>query len=1286
MKFFLLTLLQLLALNLLSQEGQGISLPTIIPPSPEVGKLTEAGKLSTGLHSGSANVNIPIFSFKVNSAGINIALSYNSNGIKVDDIPSRVGLGWNLVAGGVVSRVIHNQPDDGTAPFLNPPSNPYNQNGELLTYLQAVTQPLPAFDTEWDEYSYSFNGMSGRFFLDENGNGVSMPHSNVKIKVFGFNSGTKYFEITAPDGIKYTFGSLSKETTRSINIQGGATGNVIKNAAFETSWFLDRVNTPEGGVIDFNYSSVDIVTQTGKYQTLIKPLIVNPLCPDQPGVKCNYSESSGTNVIEYTTKILESIISENVTVNFFYENRPDVSGDKRLTSVVVHPNDILNPVKSLIFEYETPGVNNNSWNKRFFLKKVKDNEVSATGQPSIDHEFGYDDINGMPERLSYGQDWYGYNNGQTNNPFFAPLIPSIVNLVEGGGNGGNRNPGTLEQMKKGSLLSIKYPTGATESFEYEPHTISQNIGTPAMEIASTNGSGIGTNSPWLHTSNTFTATSDQQATIFLTCNKSPAFPDAPSGEGDKIYQLNVKETATGTIVFTRFYRYYSSEQFTLNLQANKSYKLELTIWGEVNAGSVNVHFNQATNYSYQNVPVGGIRVKSIKAFDPVSNKNNNRYFSYAYPNDFSKSSGVGPFFPTMYEQYINGPAICYPGTFQVSILKCNTYLVSSGGINQAYSFAGSNVGYASVIESNDPLFNNGFTQHQFHTSYPAIANPNIIMGTSPLGTPVYMDTDLNGMELQTTIFKKSTTGDFMPLREVINNYVISDQINQSRTSYIARHRFVAVVGVTSPPNSTIFDGFDLVKYNYNSKWVQLASTTEKNFDEKGENPVTVVKTFSYDNITHLQPTKETVNNSKNETFITEYKYPADFATTTPVNVYQKMVNQHKLQEKIEIRKYKTSVLEPNLHETIQTEFKDWYNDGKIIAPEWIKTKFKGNSNWDNRLQYPQYDIKGNPLEVRKVNDISESYIWGYNRSLPIAKVAGSSYTKIAFTSFEDNEKGNWTYSGSPIQGSPVFTGTKSYNLSAGAITKSITETGNYFISYWSKAGQATIAGSTVTSQVAIDGWTFYEHKINIAAPLVLAVSSATSLIIDELRMYPENSLMTTLTHKPFIGVSTQNDPTNQVLSYAYDGFNRLLIVRNRNGEILKQYAYKYQETVSGILSTTPNWVATSVERCVQVPPNNNYTGYLEREEKDMNPASSTYLQPRYISTNPSATCTPIDNCTGLDKRVVVGIGCETGKKEFYYSTLQNGFWECKYYYIWSDGFRSPDYMGYNGSSCIGDPQ
>jgi hypothetical protein len=103
-----------------------ISLPTVIPPSPELAQLSKVGALSAGLHTGSANVSIPLYSFLVNSVTVNIALSYNSNGVRVDEIPSRAGMGWNLIAGGVVSRIIRDEPD-GDVQFQTPPDL-YNKN------------------------------------------------------------------------------------------------------------------------------------------------------------------------------------------------------------------------------------------------------------------------------------------------------------------------------------------------------------------------------------------------------------------------------------------------------------------------------------------------------------------------------------------------------------------------------------------------------------------------------------------------------------------------------------------------------------------------------------------------------------------------------------------------------------------------------------------------------------------------------------------------------------------------------------------------------------------------------------------------------------------------------------------------------------------------------------------------------------------------------------------------------------------------------------------------------
>jgi len=45
-----------------------------------------------------------------------VALSYSSNsGLKVNDVASNVGQGWNLIAGGIITRMQVGEPDDQQA-------------------------------------------------------------------------------------------------------------------------------------------------------------------------------------------------------------------------------------------------------------------------------------------------------------------------------------------------------------------------------------------------------------------------------------------------------------------------------------------------------------------------------------------------------------------------------------------------------------------------------------------------------------------------------------------------------------------------------------------------------------------------------------------------------------------------------------------------------------------------------------------------------------------------------------------------------------------------------------------------------------------------------------------------------------------------------------------------------------------------------------------------------------------------------------------------------------------
>ncbi|MGE5518906.1 MAG: DUF5977 domain-containing protein [Candidatus Dadabacteria bacterium] len=212
-----------------------------------------------------------------------------------------------------------------------------------------------------------------------------------------------------------------------------------------------------------------------------------------------------------------------------------------------------------------------------------------------------------------------------------------------------------------------------------------------------------------------------------------------------------------------------------------------------------------------------------------------------------------------------------------------------------------------------------------------------------------------------------------------------------------------------------------------------------------------------------------------------------------------------------------------------------------------------------------YDANGNIKEQSKTDDIKMSYLWDYSHTYPIAQITNSDVLKVAYTSFESDGTGGWSIP-STSRVTTALTGAQAYDLSNGSITKSdLNSTINYKLSYWTYTGAVvSIQGaSSPVAKASKNGWTYYEASVSGVTYLQIGGSG----IIDELRLYPNNSQMTSYTYDPLIGLTSSSSINNELKFYQYDGLGRLLNIRDADQSILKLYDYKYKVSYTSYFSS-----------------------------------------------------------------------------------------------------------------------
>ncbi|NVK53261.1 MAG: hypothetical protein HWD85_10030, partial [Flavobacteriaceae bacterium] len=460
-------------------QGQGDfkpKLPDLISPSPTAYNLGKYGDIPVNEATGMANISVPLYTYSTPNLSVPISLSYTTSGVKVGQVASWVGIGWNLNAGGVITRSIRGVADED-ATYRTFPSYSSMQTLKTTnptayyTFIDNVAKKIN-YDYVPDVFNFNFNGYSGSFFLDETMTPILVKkESELKIEKINNNDFLAGFKITTPKGVVYTF-TVTEQTKSRTNCGSHSPSSDFKI----TSWYLSKIAHYLGDEITFEYGNTSdyfyLSSLTESYSQNENTSLTE-LCgvtlPPKGKTRClTDSYVKGKTL----TKITSNRNSGSVVFSST-KSRLDID-DYKLDAVVIK-NHLNTQIKQFSFNYTqvastvpyagalshfyVPNSNNEKY--RLFLNFIEEKDALGNASNGKKYSFEYNSPTSLPRRLSLSQDELGYYNGKTNLSLLPNTEGDGFNIVRGD------RSFDFNSAIKGILTKIIYPTKGYTELEYE---------------------------------------------------------------------------------------------------------------------------------------------------------------------------------------------------------------------------------------------------------------------------------------------------------------------------------------------------------------------------------------------------------------------------------------------------------------------------------------------------------------------------------------------------------------------------------------------------------------------------------------------------------------------------------------------------------------------------------------------------------------------------------------------------------------------------------------------------
>ncbi|MEO9964361.1 MAG: BACON domain-containing protein [Reichenbachiella sp.] len=990
---------------------------------------------SENLSSGVLNINLPI-----ESHILPISLNYTTSGIKVSQRASIVGLGWNLTAGGEITRQVRGQPDDYEEGYsgLNQRGQYVDEFGPIIAEGQNNNGLSTVWDSEPDLYSFNFLGHGGMFTLDYERNVIKLTPNNFRITAKFVNASTDYFEFTIVDeqGNTFLFDKREEVTT----IRSGY------SKSYDRKWHLTQITQYQTGYqVDLAYERFEEYTETNIFRS--KTLEDNDISKEKEEPVDEEVDNS------WTPWLLSQIVLNETQINFDYSSQPSSGTQQsklqRLDHITYSTHGV--EVQKYTFEYKH--------SLRSFIPRMMLAGVTKSTLDVVMYQFTYfGEQNGetlLPDYNSIKQDHWGFYNDNTALSSF-PV------------DGANKEP-SLPHTRSHSLKKIYDAFGSYQEFDYELnqyHDGSNNQQAGGLRIAH-------------------------------------VFKGEENGDRYKVksYQYDQNATSSGHLYAIPQYSYSTEE---LNTQE--------PLHSFVDIKQYSVH-----------------RDRSMEQLtDPMG-----RHIAYKYVKVIDANLG---YTQTQFHVFEDDKSVFETGVLDIEFMVYGTSYVSgydnseSPGPFGSRKFSGSTVGLPKVIEvrrDDEALL----SKEQFEYEY-----------------------DIPDA-------KNAWGFHFLKVRNITNE----GELSANQSQYL-----------TGVYDNKLGQALLIKKY----------STSYESSDESKS--LTVVTDYIYHSGDYTLLDTQTTYRLGGEAQTQSAK--TDYVIMEVDHTDHKKADEDHIVQAIDKRFTYINGEEVSKIENV------YYTDRLRLKNQKSYVYESGNPYLIGDINY-KYDGAGKVVEILdNLTGKASSQIWDRNGTVVVASINNAEVEACAYSSFEDVSSNGWAgllpvftleqigcvsnegieackskcaepdndcfalcdrCAIDPVNISKGIFGDYAYQLEKGSLSKYLPANDTYLLSYWKKEGTLSVSNLSANDLVStkrMKGWTF-EKRIITKNATAGAITISGTAVIDELKIYPKEALMTSLTFNPALGKTSETDVNDQMIFYEHDEAGRVVAVRDINLDILSSQSY-----------------------------------------------------------------------------------------------------------------------------------